>query len=440
LALKLYTLVWWITKPLVMLYLYWRAKKNPAYALHHNERWGSAFKGGPHLPSSKNTVGLIWLHAVSLGETRAAQPLISKLLQHFPQHDLLLTHMTPTGREAGAAIIETIGNGRIFQCYLPYDTAKAPQLFLAYWKPALGIIMETEVWPQLCFQAQERKIPLLLANARLSEKSLKKAQRWSALIKPALVSFSKVLAQTVGDAQRLSTLGVTQLKVMGNLKYEIEPTPNLLSQGITLRENLRREYSDQRSIILLAISREGEEKLFLDLWRKVEHSELLLIIVPRHPERFDDVAALAAERGLKVVRRSQSFSLQELAQANMLLGDTMGEMPFYYALSDVAILGGSLLNFGGQNLIESLACGCPMVVGPSTYNFSQATIDAQAAGAILRVENVQQAIDSAITLARSPSERLPMVQAGLKMIKSHQGATANVLQSIEQILLSNQLH
>jgi 3-deoxy-D-manno-octulosonic-acid transferase len=440
LALKLYALVWWLAKPLVMLYLSWRAKKNPAYALHHDERWGLAFARAPHLPSSKNTVGLIWLHAVSLGETRAAQPLIVKLLQSFPQHDLLLTHMTPTGREAGAAIIEALGKGRIFQCYLPYDTTKAPQFFLDYWQPMLGIIMETEVWPQLCFQAQKRGIPLLLANARLSEKSLQKAQRWSSLIKPALASFSKVLAQTVGDAQRLSALGVTQLQVMGNLKYEIEPTPSLLSLGITLRENLRRESSDQRAVVLLAISREGEEKLFLDLWRKVDHSQLLLVVVPRHPERFDDVAALAAERGLRVVRRSQSFSLQQLKQANMLLGDTMGEMPFFYAFSDVSVLGGSLLNFGGQNLIESLACGCPMVVGPSTYNFNQATVDAQAAGAILRVDNFQEAIDCAIALVRSPSERLLMVQAGLQMIKSHQGATANVLQSVEQILLLNRSH
>jgi 3-deoxy-D-manno-octulosonic-acid transferase len=439
-ALRLYSLAWWIVKPLVWCYLRWRSRKNPAYALHHNERWGGAFERGPYSPSSKNTVGLIWLHAVSLGETRAAQPLIARLLQNFPQHDLLLTHMTPTGREAGAGIIDGIGKGRVFQCYLPYDTAKAQQDFLEYWRPKLGIIMETEVWPQLCFQAQRRNIPLLLANARLSEKSLQKALRWPALIKPALASFSKVLTQTLGDAQRLSVLGVTQLQVMGNLKYEIEPTPSLLNLGISTRENLRREFLDQRVVVLFAISREGEEKLFLDLWRKVDHSQLLLVVVPRHPERFDDVAALAAERGLQVVRRSQAFTLQQLASANMLLGDTMGEMPFYYAFSDVSVLGGSLLNFGGQNLIESLACGCPMVVGPSTYNFNQATIDAQAVGAIARVDNFKQAIDRSIQLAQSPAERLPMVQAGLQMIKSHQGATANVLQLVEQILLLNRLH
>jgi 3-deoxy-D-manno-octulosonic-acid transferase len=440
LALRLYALAWWFAKPLVLLYLQWRTRKNSAYALHHNERWGEAFLRGPYLPSSKNTVGLIWLHAVSLGETRAAQPLILQLLAKFPQHDLLLSHMTPTGREAGAQLVESVGKGRIFQCYLPYDTAKAQTLFLEYWKPKLGIIMETEVWPQLCFQAQKSNVPLLLVNARLSEKSLRKAERWSSLIKPALSSFSKILAQTISDAQRLSSLGVTKLQVMGNLKYEIEPAPDLLKLGMTMRENLRNEFADQRVVVLFAISREGEEKLLLDLWRKVDHSQLLLVVVPRHPERFDDVAALAAERGLHVVRRSQSPSLQQLSQATMLLGDTMGEMPFYYAFSDIAILGGSLLNFGGQNLIESLACGCPMVVGPSTYNFMQATVDAQQTGAAVQVENFQQAIDRAIALARSPAERLPMVQAGLQMIKSHQGATSNVLQSVEQILLSDRLH
>ncbi len=439
-ALRVYGFAWGLVGPLVRLYLHWRSRKNPAYQLHHDERWGHAFARGPYLPSSKNTMGIIWLHAVSLGETRAAQPLILKLLEQFPQHDILLTHMTPTGREAGAALIEKHGQGRMYQCYLPYDKVGAQELFFDYWQPSLGIILETEVWPQLCFQARCRSVPLLLVNARLSEKSLVKANRWAGLIKPALASFTQVLAQTINDAQRLGSLGVSRLQVMGNLKYEIEPAPHLLSDGALVREQLRNQQDDHRAIVLFAISREGEEKLFLDLWRKVDHSQLLLIIVPRHPERFDDVAALAAERGLSVVRRSQSYSLEQLANANMLLGDSMGEMPFYYAMSDVAVLGGSLLNFGGQNLIESLACGCPMVVGPSTYNFSMATADAKAAGAIVQVDNFQQAIDGAIALAQSPATRLPMTQAGLQMIKSHQGATLNVLRSIEQTLLLNQSH
>lgn len=424
--------------PWVRLRLSRRTQSNSEYAQFHEERFARRF---PSITDLRRPI--VWVHAVSLGETRAATPLIRRILKDYPGVGVLLTHMTPTGRNAGQDIVDEFGRERVLQCYLPYDRRSYQSKFLAHFRPVVGLIMETEVWPELCEQARVQQLPLILVNARLSAKSLNQGQRWALLIRPALRSFQRFHAQSMDDAQRISQLlpqAGDLLTVSGNLKYEISINSSLLQIGRSWRKALRTVGGDQRIVLMLAVSREGEEKLFLDLWRKVDHASVLLVIVPRHPERFADVEMLAVERGLSVVRASQIKAqgqgpqFQEpgalLAGVGLLLGDTMGEMPLYYGFADAAILGGSLLPFGGQNFIEALACGCPMILGPHTFNFSQAVADAIEASAVIRVQSAQEAIDQAIGLCSNPAQRLAMVRSGLSLIQTHQGATERVIQSL----------
>ncbi len=448
-SLRLYDWAWRLLRPLVQLRLHLRGQKSEGYRHFQDERWGRNFP-----PKFNLQRRFLWLHAVSLGETRAAIPLIKALLARFPDHSLVLTHMTPTGREAGAELVDEHrfpdGEPRIIQCYLPYDSSQAQRNFFQYWRPEIGIIMETEVWPNLCEQASQLQVPLVLCNARLSEKSLVSGLRWRALVRPALRSFRTILAQADNDAQRIvqmiglaghSQSGPT-IQVVGNLKFESHPSQELIRMGRQWSEGLKSQRASNanqlRGIVLFAVSREGEEKLILDRWRKIDHKELFLVIVPRHPERFEDVRMLAEERGLRTCMRSQIEDPAQLGSLDCMVGDTVGEMPLYYGFSDVAILGGSLLQFGGQNLIEALACECPIIAGPHTFNFAQATADALAAKAIEQFASVDDVFSRAVKLIEEPQTRLQMARAGLEMVTQHQGATARVLASIEQTWSASQ--
>jgi 3-deoxy-D-manno-octulosonic-acid transferase len=371
-----------------------------------------------HLPGPA-----LWLHAVSVGETRAAQPLITALKARYPGHRILLTHMTPTGRQASE---ELFGDG-VLRAYLPYDYPFAVRRFLAHFRPAVGVIMETELWPNLVAACKAQGIPLLLANARLSEKSARRYARFPNLTRRALRDLAGIAAQTEQDAARLAALGAPEVAVLGNVKFDILPPPEQLARG----EELRRRIG-LRPVLLAASTREGEEALLFDALAKRPPGEALLVVVPRHPQRFDEVAALAVKAGFAVQRRSEDAQIAPRTQ--VLLGDSMGEMFAYYAACDVAFVGGSLLEYGSQNLIEACAAGRPVLIGRSTYNFAQAAGEALACGAARQAGSAEELLEAAAMLLRDAAARGRMGEAGKAFAAHHRGATEKTLALISRAM------
>lgn len=419
-----YTAFVWLAAPFAALYLLWRSRKQPEYRVH----WGERFGWSRYAPTRGRP--LLWVHAVSVGETRAAEPLIASLLERYPQHDLLLTHMTPTGRDTGRAFAEK-WPGRITQAYLPYDLPFAVRRFLRAFRPVVGIGMETETWPNLLAIAREEGVPMVLVNARLSEKSLAQALRTPNLVREAAQNFTLVLAQTQADADRMRAVGAERVEVVGNLKFDFTPAPGLVQQGQRLRAAL-----GPRPVLLFASTREGEEPLILDALQAIG-SRARVLLVPRHPQRFDDVARMLAARGVRFERRSELGDLASRksgSDPDFLLGDSMGEMALYYAAADVALIGGSLLPLGGQNLIEACAVGTPVVVGPHTFNFSQATSDAIEAGAAVRAATAGEAIAQMQAVTEDATKRKAMSDAALRFAAQHRGATARTLDRLASFI------
>jgi 3-deoxy-D-manno-octulosonic-acid transferase len=368
--------------------------------------------------------GAVWVHAVSLGETRAAAALVDALRRRVPGVRLLLTHGTATGREAGQSLLHSGDH----QCWLPYDTPGAMRRFLQRHRPAVGVLLETEVWPNLIAQAQRAGVPMVLANARLSERSARKGQRLSALLTPAAQALDLVLAQTRDDAARLSKAGARAVEVSGNLKFDMAPDAALVARGRQWRQAV------QRAVVMMASSREGEEQPLLQAWLAQAAPRPLLLLVPRHPQRFDVVAQLVRDAGLTLQRRSAWGDVppQDAHAADVWLGDSMGEMPLYYAASDVALLGGSFAPLGGQNLIEAAACACPVVMGQHTFNFEQAADHAVVAGAALRVNDIHEGVARAIELTRD-SLHAQWTQRALTFAELHKGAAQRMAERIVQL-------
>ena len=385
-ARMLYSALLRLATPLYLARLWWRGRREPLYRHAMGERLGR-YRGG-------RSEGWLWVHAVSLGETRAAASLVTALREALPSSRLLLTHGTATGREAGRALLRE-GDAQV---WLPYDAPGAVRRFFMQYRPRVGVLMETEVWPTLLSEAKARGVPMVLANARLSERSLRKGQRLNAVLQPAVQSLALVLAQTEEDARRLREAGAADVQVCGNLKFDMTPDAALLARGRAWRGGFG------RTVVLAAVTREGEEAPLLDAWLTQAAPRPLLVIVPRHPQRFDEVSALVRSRRLSLVRRSEwadGAPPPEAATMDVWLGDSMREMPLYYALADVALLGGSFAPLGGQNLIEAAACGCPVVMGPHTFNFAEAAELSLAAGASLRVPDLGEGVRRAIELASS---------------------------------------
>ncbi len=404
--------------PAYLLRLWWRGRKEALYRLAIKERLG--------FYNTAPTSAWLWVHAVSLGETRAAVALVDALRVQQPGMRLLLTHGTATGREAGRALLQT---GDV-QAWLPWDTPGAVRRFFQQFRPAVGVLMETEIWPNLLYGAAQMGVPMVLANARLSAKSLRQGERFAALLKPAVQSLACVLAQTQDDAQRLRAAGSPHVQVCGNLKFDTPVNASLLALGQAWRA-----LSAQR-VVLAASTREGEEPELLQAWcAQPEATRGRLLIVPRHPQRFDEVAALVQSLGLPWARRSQwgNTPPHEALSASVWLGDSVGEMPLYYAMAHVALLGGSFAPLGGQNLIEAAACGCPVVMGPHTFNFAQAADLAASAGAALRVENIGQGVLRACQLMTS-SQRQTHVAAALDFAQAHRGAAERMAKCIDQLV------
>ena len=406
-----------LATPLYLLRLWRRGASEPGYHKALAERLGF-YRGRPPIP------GALWLHAVSLGETRAALPLVEALRAARPQLRLLLTHGTATGRAAGRKLLREVDG----QVWLPYDTPGATRRFLRHFQPSVGVLMETELWPSLMREAQRAGVPVVMANARLSERSARQGQRWSALLHPAAARLALVLAQSADDACRLREAGAPRVMVAGNLKFDMTPPPKLTALGLQWRQALN------RPVVLAASTREGEEGVLLALWGALPQPRPLLLLVPRHPQRFEEVASLVHMQGLSVMCRSEWDALppDEADAADVWLGDSMGEMPVYFACADVALLGGSFGPFGGQNLIEAAACGCPVVMGPHTFNFAQAAKQALRARAALQVADMQAGISVAVKLASDP-ERNAWVQRALGFAIAHRGAATLMAQQVLQL-------
>lgn len=410
-----YDALLWAISPLYRLRLWRRGGAEPLYRHAIAERFGRGYAAtGPR--------NAVWVHAVSLGETHAAAALVGALRESRPGVRLLLTHGTATGREAGLALLQP-GDA---QCWLPYDTPGAVRRFLDHWQPAVGVLMETEVWPNLIRGAVRRGLPMLLVNARLSARSLKRGQRFAALLMPAMAALSRVMAQTEADAQRLRTAGARRVEVAGNLKFDATPDAALLDRGRAWAA------ADARPLVLAASTREGEEGELLAAWRAAAPPARLLL-VPRHPQRFDDVAAMVERGGWSLSRRSAWPATGPDAQAlaaEVWLGDSMGELPAYYAASRVALLGGSFAPLGGQNLIEAAACGCPVLMGPHTFNFAEAAERSVAAGAGERVEDLPAAVQRAGELAGDDAAHARMAARALDFAAAHRGAARRMAAAI----------
>ena len=419
---RFYTLMWCLALPLVLLRLWWRGRKEPGYRQHWRERLGFYGARG----AAAHT---LWVHAVSVGETRAAEPLVEALLLAYPDSRIVLTHMTPTGRATGRVLFAKHGQ-RLVQAYLPYDIPFMVRRFIDHFAPRVCILMETEVWPNLIATCAGR-VPVALVNARLSERSLRRGRRFGALMSDAARALALVAAQTEADAERIRSLGAPRVEVSGSIKFDVLVPPAALATGAWLRERI-----GARPVLLCASTREGEEALILDacgpLWSVPGNP--LLVIVPRHPQRFDEVAAMAAAHGLALQRRSALDEAGVADATRVLLGDSMGEMFAYYSACDLAFIGGSLLPLGGQNLIEACALGRPVLIGPHTFNFALATEQAISAGAAICVANDKELVSTANKLLVDGAARRAMGEHALEFANEHRGATVRTVGLLRHII------
>ena len=438
-ARGLYSVAVTLGQPLLRRKLARRGQQESGYLEAVDERFG-------HYTQPAETASeLVWVHAVSLGETRTAAVLLKALRAHCPALRLLLTHGTATGREEGRALLKSIGQPGDVQVWQPWDSPAAVARFFSHFKPRLGLLMETEIWPNTVAESKRRGMPLVLVNGRLSAKSLKQALRLSALSLPAYGALAAVYAQTEEDAGRFRQLGAPVAGVFGNLKFDATPDAAQLEKGRMWRETLG------QPVLMFASSREGEENEFLkpiSAMVQAARAQVAInsganpaptafkaLIVPRHPQRFDEVAALAAQHGLRVSRRSQwrasPLESEEVMSAEVWLGDSLGEMALYYGLSDAALLGGSFAPLGGQNLIEAAACGCPVVMGPHTFNFLEAAALAEAEGAALRVADMAEAVQTGLALLKNSAARGHAQAAGLAFAARNRGATALTVAALQ---------
>ena len=405
---SLYNLLWYLALPFLPLRLWWRSRSEPGYRERIGERYGSYPDDGTVVRSP-----VLWVHAVSLGETRAAVPLIDRMERAFPDATVLLTHMTATGRAAGRRLF----GDRVVQAWLPYDVPFAVRAFLAHYRPRAGLIIETELWPNLVALAHDAGVPVYLVNARMSEKSAAGYARVPSLAGPMMASLAGVAAQSEADAARLAALGAPEPAVTGNLKFDADIDDTALALG----REFRMRFGETRPVWLAGSTRDGEEALILDAIKgDALPPATLTVIVPRHPQRFDDVAALLRRRGVPFVRRSDNVPVP--ADTRVVLGDSMGEMAGYCAAADVVFVGGSLLPLGGQNLIESIAVGRPTLVGPHMFNFAEATGKALAAGAALEIADADALVAEIAALLANPARRNAMREAAVHFHAAHRGA------------------
>lgn len=412
---RYYTWLWLAAPFFIRRYLRRRARKAPAYLAHWGERFGE--------PMEAPVTGALWIHAVSVGETRAAQPLIQALRLHFPELPLLLTQMTPTGRATAQALYPEV------QCrYLPYDKPEYINRFLREHRPRFGILMETEIWPNLIHGCAEHDVPLFLANARLSEKSLQGYLKIRALVAPALQTLSGCYAQTAADAERLHFIGASKVYVCGNTKYDITPPAEMHERAQAFKHRL-----GERPVVVCASTRvykdEDEAALLLRAWKSYR-GNALLVLVPRHPEQFQKAFDTAMAFGFKTQKRSDNEAVRPDTQ--VWIGDSMGELFAYYLSADMAFVGGSLVDAGCQNIIEPIACHLPTLFGPSTYNFADVCAGALQAGAARQVDSADAWFREVKSCLDSPLRRNAYVHNASSFIGLHQGASQRMAERIAE--------
>ncbi|WP_311885282.1 MULTISPECIES: lipid IV(A) 3-deoxy-D-manno-octulosonic acid transferase [unclassified Pseudomonas] len=419
----LYTALFYLGLPLVAIRLWLRARKAPAYAKRIGERFSY---GMPTLQP-----GGIWVHAVSVGESIAAAPMIRALLQRYPTLPITVTCMTPTGSERIQALFAN--EPRIQHCYLPYDLPCAAARFLDRVQPKLAVIMETELWPNHIHQCAKRGIAVALANGRLSERSAKGYGRFSKLTAPMLAEMSLFAVQTETEAQRFRDLGARPetVEVTGSIKFDLTIDPQLLQRAAELRGQWQ---ALERPVWIAASTHEGEDEVILDAHRRLlaNHPDALLILVPRHPERFNSVFELCQREGFATVRRSTGTHVD--AQTSVLLGDTMGELLFLYALADSAFVGGSLVANGGHNLLEPAALAKPVISGPHLFNFLDIAAQLREAGALAEVDDAEGLAVEVQRLFELPRDAQRMAEAGLAVMRRNQGALQRLLDGLGRLI------
>ncbi|CAK17619.1 lipid IV(A) 3-deoxy-D-manno-octulosonic acid transferase [Pseudomonas entomophila] len=418
----LYTLLFHLGLPLVALRLFLRGRKAPAYRARIAERFAW------QLPPLRQ--GGIWVHAVSVGESIAAAPMVRALLAQYPDLPITLTCMTPTGSERIHAMFAN--EPRVQHCYLPYDLPWAAGRFLDHVRPKLGVIMETELWPNHIHQCAKRGIPVALANARLSERSARGYARFAGLTRPMLEEMSLIAVQTETEAERFRSLSARAecVQVTGSIKFDLKVDEQLLPRARELRGQWG---ATQRPVWIAASTHDGEDALILAAHQQLlqVHSDALLILVPRHPERFNAVHALCAEQ-FATVRRSLGEPVA--AQTQVLLGDTMGELLFLYALADIAFVGGSLVPTGGHNPLEPAALALPVLMGPHVFNFLEISAMLREAGALQQVDDAEGLAGAVRRLVELPQDARRMGEAGRAVMQANQGALQRLLDGLARLL------
>lgn len=419
--LRLYTLAHYLTLPLALLYLCWRGLKNAAYWRHWSQRFGFI----EPLPEGRRA---LWIHAVSVGEVQAAVPLVKMLRLQYPDAQVLITTTTPTGADR----VRQAFDGDVPHAYVPYDVPGAVHRFLARAHPELAIIMETELWPNMFASCRHRSIPVLVANARLSERAALRYRRISALVRTMLASVSAVAAQTVADAERFIALGTApeKVSVTGSIKFDFDVPAGVLPAARAMRVY----WGSQRPVWIAASTHDAEEEQILEAFARVLRalSDTLLVLVPRHPERFDKVAALCRRHGYGTARRSLEPSACNTV--DVFIGDSMGELLLFYAASDVAFVGGSLVPVGGHNPLEPAALGIPIVMGPHLFNFAEISTRLGAVGAARIVHSARELAEVVIQLLQDEHARHRMGEQGKRFVEQNRGALAHVLTLADRLM------
>ncbi|PCH85597.1 MAG: 3-deoxy-D-manno-octulosonic acid transferase [Piscirickettsiaceae bacterium] len=415
-----YSALLYLLSPFLVLKLLLRGRKAPAYLSRWGERFGFYSKGQPQ--------GVIWFHTVSVGEAEAAFPLITKVADEYPDAPILVTTTTPTG----SARVNAFLGHRVEHVYLPYDLPGAMRRFYRQFQPKIVVILETEIWPNMLYQAKRRQVPSLMVNARLSVKSTKGYARLGAFMTETLANLTHVCAQTQTAADRFVELGLVKdnVSVPGNIKFDIDMPASLKEQA----EAIRRDWFQQRPSWIAASTHEGEDEQVLEAFSVIKKkiTNALLVLVPRHPERFDAVTKRCELAGFSVTRRSQHAG--EVVKSDVFLLDAMGELKLYYATVDIAFVGGSLVPTGGHNMLEPACLAVPVIFGPYVFNFVEISERLLACQAAVQISDVGHLAKTVIHLLEHSDKRSQMGAAGEDFVEQNRGAVDTVAKKINELL------
>jgi 3-deoxy-D-manno-octulosonic-acid transferase len=416
-----YSLLFYLLIPFIVFRLVWRGIKAPAYRC----RWGERFA----FYNKEFAQGVIWFHAVSVGEAEALFPLVRQIQKQHPAAKLLITTTTPTG----SARVKTVMKESVEHVYLPYDIPFAVNRFMQCFKPKIAVIMETEIWPNLFAHCGKNEIPLYIINARLSEKSARGYQKIPSLVLPALAQVKLIATQTQDDANRFIAIGAEHKKVktLGNIKFDVEISNETVEQGLQLKAEL----FSGRFVWLIASTHQDEEAIFLEIYKEIKQKipELLLVIVPRHPERFGEVKKLCEQHRLAVVMRT-TFGEGCHQHTDVYLVDTMGELKMLYAAADVAFVGGSMVPVGGHNILEPAAVGVPVLFGPYMANFKEIAYGVLQQNAAIQCQNKDDIANAILALHTEPAYREQLTERGKAFVRQNQGAIARICEILDQAI------